>query len=342
MSDVFVSYKDENQVRVGRLVQALERSGLSVWWDRTLHGGESWQEIQAALDAAKCVIVVWTQESVGPAGDFVRDEAGQAKRRGLLVPVRLNRVDPPLGFGEVQAINLTHWKGNRRDPFFQDLCAAVTAKMDGRAAPRPKGPLKQLMRRLSLSSAASVIGLGVVFGFNLLSAQDQVCGVPLLQPQISDSCGALGFGNRPTKTERVVWESRELGSRAALRTHIERFPQGEYRADAADMLASRRVIQMEIWTPSTRRLTLFVGQDDAASSDQAGAQSAAMTRGQVSAERLCKTFAATTLFRFTSAKPVAQTWHCSTTAKAVICGFEGEAVCAVEERRVQEDESCGG
>ena len=343
MSEVFVSYKREDEARVGRLVQALESTGLSVWWDRGLAGGESWRtQIQTALDAAKCVIVVWTRESVGPAGDFVRDEAGQAKRRGVLVPVLLDKVDPPLGFGEIQAIDLTRWKGNPRDPFFQDLRAAVAAKLEGRAVPPAKGPMKRLVRRLTLSSVASVIGLGLVFGFNLFSAQDQVCGLPLFQPQISDVCGALGIGNRPSKTERVAWASLERGSCAALRTHVERFPQGAYRAAAADMLAARRVTQKENWTPGTRRLALYVGQDDAAFSNGAAAQAAALARGQVAAERLCKSFATTTSFRFTSATPAVQTWNCSPVAKGVTCGFEGEAVCAVEERRVQEFEACGG
>ena len=343
MNEVFVSYKREDEARVGRLVQALEGTGLSIWWDRGLAAGESWRaQIQSALDAAKCVIVVWTGESVGPAGDFVRDEAGQAKRRGLLVPVLLDRVDPPLGFGEVQAIDLINWKGNPRDPFFLDLRAAVTAKLEGRAVPPSKGPMKRLVRRLTLSSAGA-FGLGaLVFGFNVFSAQDPVCGVPLMQPRISDWCGALGLGNRPTKAERVAWESREPGSCAALRTHVERFPQGAHRADAADMLAARRVTQKETWTPSTRKLALYVSQDEAASSNEAAAQVSALSRGQVSAERLCKNFAATTSFRFTSAKPVVETWNCSRIAKGVTCGFEGEAVCTVEERRVQEYESCGG
>src|SRR5262245_8400762 len=119
MSEIFVSYKREDEKQVGRLVRALEGAGLSVWWDRGLPGGESWRsQIQTALDAAKCVIVAWTRESVGPAGDFVCDEAGQATRRSVLVPVMLERVDPPLGFGEIQAIDLTRWKGNPRDPFF--------------------------------------------------------------------------------------------------------------------------------------------------------------------------------------------------------------------------------
>jgi hypothetical protein len=175
----------------------------------------------------------------------------------------------------------------------------------------------------------------------LFSAQDQVCGVSFFQPHVSDVCGALGLGNRPTKTERIAWEGREPGSCAALRAHIERFPQGAYHHDAADILAARRVTQMEIWTPSTRRLALFVGQDDAFSSDEAAAQTAALTRGQVSAEQLCKGFAAATSFRFTSAKPTVQTWHCSPVARGVACGLEGEAVCTVEERRVQELEACG-
>jgi hypothetical protein len=343
MNEVFVSYKREDELRVGRVVRALEDTGFSVWWDRGLRGGESWRaQIQSALDAAKCVIVVWTHESVGPAGDFVRDEAGQAKRRGVLVPVTLERVAPPLGFGEIQAIDLTHWKGNPRDPFFQDLCAAVTAKLEGRAAPPAKGPMKRLVRRLTLSSLASAIGFGgLALAFNLFSAQDQVCGAPFFQPQISDMCGAIGLGNRPTKAERVAWESRKPGSCEALRTHIDRFPEGAYQGKAADMLAARRTTKTEIWIPNTRRLSLFAGQDDKTSKSKAVAQEEALARAQIAAERLCKGFVATTSFRLNSAKPITQSWTCRPSSGGVVCGFEGEAVCELEERRVEETETCG-
>ena len=78
MSEIFISYKREDEVRVGRLAKALQDAGLSIWWDRSLAGGENWRsQIENELDAAKCVIVVWTYQSAGPAGDFVRDEAGQ-------------------------------------------------------------------------------------------------------------------------------------------------------------------------------------------------------------------------------------------------------------------------
>lgn len=343
MNEVFVSYKREDEARVGRLVQALEGAGLSVWWDRGLAGGESWRaQIQAALDAAHCVIVVWTHESVGPAGDFVRDEAGQAKRRGVLVPVLLDKVSPPLGFGEIQAIDLTRWKGNPRDPFFQDLCAAVTAKREGRPVPPAKGPMKRLMRRLTVSSLASAVGFGsLALAFNLFSAQDQVCGVPFLQPHISDLCGAIGMGHRPTKVERVAWERREPGSCDALRRHIEHFPEGVHRAEAAELLAARRVTKTEIWTPGTRRLALFVAQSDIPKSNKFAAQTEALARAQATAERLCKAFAATTLFRHTSATPVPVNWDCGHVSGGVVCGFEGDAVCNLEERRIQETETCG-
>ncbi len=342
-SEVFISYKREDEARVGQLVRTLQRAGLTVWWDRGLSSGESWREqIQTALDSAKCVIVVWTHASVGPAGDFVRDEAGQAKRRGLLVPVMLDKVSPPLGFGEIQAIDLTHWKGNARDPFFTDLCAAVIAKMEGRAVPPAKAPMKRLMRRLTFSSLASAIGLGgLAFAFNLFSAQDQVCGVSISQPQVSDLCGAVGLGHRPTKKERIAWETRETGSCAALRSHIERFPQGAYQHDAADLLTARRVTQTETWVPETLRLSLFVGPDDAPSTNEAAAHSAAQVRGQLPSERLCKGFAATSSFRFTSATADAQIWKCSRISGGAVCGFEGEAVCQLEARHVRESETCG-
>ena len=343
MNEVFVSYKREDEPRVGRMVRALEDAGFSVWWDRGLGGGESWRaQIQSALDAARCVIVAWTHESVGTAGDFVRDEAGQAKRRGLLVPVLLDRVMPPLGFGEIQAIDLTHWKGNSRDPFFHDLCAVVTAKIEGRAVPPAKGPMKRLVRRLTLSGLASAMGFGgLTLAFNLFSAQDQVCGIPFFQPQISDMCGALGLGNRAMKAERIAWERRQPGSCEALRTHLELFPEGAYRRNVADMLSARRTTKLEIWIPSTHPLSLFIGNGDNPSKSKAAAQEEALARAQGAAERLCKSFAATTSFRLTSAKPIAQSWTCSPASDGIACGFVGEAICELDERRIQEVETCG-
>ena len=343
MSDVFISYKSDDAARVIRLVRALETAGLSVWWDRSLVAGENWRsQIQCALDAAKCVIVVWTDESIGPAGDFVRDEAGHAKRRRVLVPVKLSRVDPPMGFGEIQAIDLTRWKGNSRDPFFQDLVAAVRAKVEGRDVPPGKGPTQRLTRRLRYGSLVSaIVFCGGAFASNTFQVQDRACRLPLFQPLISDACGALGLGNRPTKNERNAWESRERGSCEALRTHIERFPNGFYRGEANGLLAARRVTETEMWTAAERHLALFQPEGEVSSATEVAAQGVAMAEAQKRAERLCRGFGATTSFHFKSARLAPQEWKCAHAAKGIVCGFEGEAVCELEERRIDEHEACG-
>lgn len=131
-TDVFVSYKAEDRSRLRPLITALEEEGFTVWWDTHIGGGAHWREdIQEHLNAAKCVIVVWTKRSVGPEGDFVRDEASHARKRGAYLPVRLDPVEPPLGFGEVQAISLKGWKGNRTDPRFLALADAVRRRIAG-------------------------------------------------------------------------------------------------------------------------------------------------------------------------------------------------------------------
>ena len=131
-TDIFVSYKAEDRARLLPLISALEAEGFSVWWDTHIGGGTHWREdIQDHLDAAKCVIVAWTRRSVGHEGHFVRDEATRAQRREVYLPIRLDAVEPPLGFGEVQAISLKGWHGDRSDPRFLALAEAVRECISG-------------------------------------------------------------------------------------------------------------------------------------------------------------------------------------------------------------------
>lgn len=130
VADVFISYKAEDRARLAPLVAALEGGGLSVWWDADIAGGDHWREtIERELDSATCVIVAWSKRSVGPEGRFVRDEASRAQRRGAYLPIRLDRVEPPLGFGEIQAMSLIGWDGSPHDPLFQALDQSVRARL---------------------------------------------------------------------------------------------------------------------------------------------------------------------------------------------------------------------
>jgi tetratricopeptide (TPR) repeat protein len=134
VADVFISYKAEDRRRVRPLVEALEKEGLAVWWDAHVGAGQEWRErIAGELETAKCVIVAWSKGAVGPNGRFVRDEATRALRRGVYVPITLDRVEPPLGFGETQALPLLRWTGDRSDAAYLALLAAVTAVVRGEA-----------------------------------------------------------------------------------------------------------------------------------------------------------------------------------------------------------------
>src|SRR5690348_5920640 len=126
MADVFVSYKAEDRRRVAPLVHALEAEGFSVWWDEQIGGGTSWRQcIEAELNAAKCVVVMWSAQSVGPDGAFVQDEATRAQERHVYVPILIDDVHLPLGFGETQALPLAGWRGKRSDPRYRAVLSAV-------------------------------------------------------------------------------------------------------------------------------------------------------------------------------------------------------------------------
>ena len=77
MSDIFISYASQDRARILPLVEALEARGWSVFWDTTVLPGEEWhRKITTELDAARCVIVLWSQTSVD--SHWVHEEAGEA------------------------------------------------------------------------------------------------------------------------------------------------------------------------------------------------------------------------------------------------------------------------
>jgi len=136
--DVFLSYKREDRARVQLILDGLRQAGLRVWWDLDIPGGARWrQTLIEHLDSARCVIVVWSEASASGAGEFVQEEAERAKTRHVLLPVRIDDVSAPLGYGQFQSLDLVNWTGGVDDPRFADVVVAVKAMLAGDPAPEP-------------------------------------------------------------------------------------------------------------------------------------------------------------------------------------------------------------
>ena len=100
MADVFISYASPDRERARVLASGLEEQGWSVWWDREIQPGRSFDEaIEEALSSASSVIVLWSNASV--KSDWVKAEAGEAAEKRLLVPALIERVKIPLRFRAV-------------------------------------------------------------------------------------------------------------------------------------------------------------------------------------------------------------------------------------------------
>lgn len=166
MADVFISYANEDRERAARLAEALGAHGWSVWWDRRIIAGQAFDHaIERELDNAKCVVVLWSQHSVG--SEWVKNEAAVAAERGVLVPASIERVKLPLEFRRRQAADLTDWNGGTSHAGLQALCEGIASTL-GSTPPHPPLPSQRARFRSKprwvmavVASIALVLGVGV-------------------------------------------------------------------------------------------------------------------------------------------------------------------------------------
>ena len=93
--DVFVSYRNSENELASAIVSELRRVGYKVFWDRDIPPGKVWDNVlDAALDAAKHVIVVWTSGAL--SSPFILAEAKRAQHHskyiGIIAGVESNQL----------------------------------------------------------------------------------------------------------------------------------------------------------------------------------------------------------------------------------------------------------
>jgi hypothetical protein len=111
-----------------------------VWWDRTIPPGKTFdQVIEAALEVARCVVVVWSSASI--ASHWVRTEAEEGRQRNVLVPVLIDQeIRIPLAFRLIQAARLVDWQDAGPHLEFDRLIQALTDLIGPPASVRSAAP----------------------------------------------------------------------------------------------------------------------------------------------------------------------------------------------------------
>lgn len=123
MADVVLSYAHEDTMRVRTLRDVLSQH-FSVWWDEEITVGDYRIQIEAELLRARCVIPIWSAAS--RKSDHVIDETEIAMTGGTpVLPVRIEAVAPPLGFGRLHMIDLVGWQGEVTDERIMTLVERI-------------------------------------------------------------------------------------------------------------------------------------------------------------------------------------------------------------------------
>ena len=111
MADIFICYSRKDKTIAAKLVKIFRDRGWSVFIDVTIQPGQRFdQVIKHELQQARAAVALWSAHSVD--SDYVLDEASEAKKLGILVPVRIEDVERPYGFGRIQTADLLDWHGS--------------------------------------------------------------------------------------------------------------------------------------------------------------------------------------------------------------------------------------
>src|SRR4029077_4540985 len=223
MADVFISYANEDRDTARKLAAALEARGWSVWWDRKIQAGQSFdQVIERELESSRCVVVLWSKESI--SSEWVKNEAALAAERGVLVPALIDNVRPPLEFRRRQAADLIGWERDPAHPGFQALADAIaaTTKIETSAPPAESFPPVRARRwkPVWILAAVAAIAMALTAYGELRQSPQDVTGRWHFEPsekRLKMYVDLKTLGEKVVGSEIISYPQDALAIRAGLK-----------------------------------------------------------------------------------------------------------------------------
>ena len=223
MADIFISYANADRERARQLADALTHRGYAVWWDRTIPPGRVFDEvIQEAIQGARCMIVLWSADSV--RSNWVKTEAAEGVARGILVPALIGEVAPPIEFKRIQSANLAVWDGDETHGEYRNLLESVERLMKQTPSAMNDAPRTVQAHRpvVTPSPATSYLHTIKTFAFGALITLVAVGGYWLLAKPAQEAVkpAAVTGGSAPAAAPAAPAASATASAKPAPRGRI--------------------------------------------------------------------------------------------------------------------------
>lgn len=124
MADIFISYSRNDRDRCTAIRDALMALKVNVWSDARIGAGSHFdREIEREIEAAKALLVLWSEDSV--QSDWVRNEARTGKEENRLIATQIAPCQLPLEFRSVQAELLPEGAEGTDNPAWLGILARI-------------------------------------------------------------------------------------------------------------------------------------------------------------------------------------------------------------------------
>lgn len=157
--EIFISHKSERRAAAQHFATVLKHHGFSVWYDYSLVKGRDFGlQIDSKIRGAKALVCLWCSKAVGSR--WVAEEVDLAHELGVLIPVKIEACDLPVGFRRADYIDLSGWDGAPRGAQIDSLIDELEKRI-GRPAVLDRAAIREYEKTWRTFGAPSLRAFGL-------------------------------------------------------------------------------------------------------------------------------------------------------------------------------------